>query len=140
FAVVDKPVTKAEDRLADDSVAAERPRARTKAPLTWSHNFEEALASAKASGKRLLIDFETTWCGPCKTMDEWIWTDAEVAGVISAGFVGVKLDGDIEKALVKRFGVAGYPTMVVVNPADGSALRKVSGYQTSAQMLAFLKQ
>jgi thiol-disulfide isomerase/thioredoxin len=140
FAVVDKPVTKAEDRLADDSVAAERSRTRTKTALTWSHNFDEALATAKASGKRLLIDFETTWCGPCKTMDEWIWTDAEVAGVIDAGFVGVKLDGDIEKALVKRFGVGGYPTMVIVNPADGSAVRKVSGYQTSAQMLTFLKQ
>ncbi len=140
FAVVDKPVTKAEDRLADDSVAAERPRARTKTPLTWSHNFEEALATARASGKRLLVDFETTWCGPCKTMDEWIWTDAEVADLVTAGFVGVKLDGDIEKAFVKRFGVAGYPTMVIVNPTDGSAVRKVSGYQTSAQILTFLKQ
>ncbi|MBM3751641.1 MAG: hypothetical protein FJW21_10770 [Acidimicrobiia bacterium] len=97
------------------------------------------MASAKASGKRVLIDFETTWYGPCKTMDEWIWTDADVAKAVAAGFVGVKLDGDIEKAHVKRFGVTGYPTMVVVDPASGNAVRKVSGYQSSAQVLAFLK-
>ena len=77
------------------------------------------MAQAKSSRKRVLIDFETTWCGPCKTMDEWIWTDAEVAAALKAGFVGVKLDGDIEKAYVTRFKVSGYPTMVIVDPATG---------------------
>jgi thiol-disulfide isomerase/thioredoxin len=139
FAVVDRPVSKAEDRLPDDMLADERPRARTKSALTWSHNLDEALATAKTSGKRVFIDFETTWCGPCKTMDEWIWTDAQVASALATGFVTVKLDGDIEKALVKRFAVAGYPTMVIVDPASGKALKSVSGYQSSAQVLAFLK-
>jgi thiol-disulfide isomerase/thioredoxin len=139
FAVVDRPVSKAEDRLPDDMLADERPRARTKAALTWSHNLDEALATAKASGKRVFIDFETTWCGPCKTMDEWIWTDAQVASALAAGFVTVKLDGDIEKALVKRFAVSGYPTMVIVDPASGKALKSVSGYKSSAQVITFLK-
>ncbi len=140
FAVVDRPVTKAEDRLPDDMLVSERPRPRAPAPLTWSHNLDEALAEARRTNKRLLIDFETTWCGPCKTMDEWIWTDAEVAAAIRTGFVGVKLDGDVEKAAVSRFSVKGYPTMVVVDPASGKAIRTVTGYQSSAQMLAFLKQ
>jgi thiol-disulfide isomerase/thioredoxin len=139
FAVVDRPVSKAEDRLPDDMLADERPRARTKAALTWSHNLDQALATAKAAGKRVFIDFETTWCGPCKTMDEWIWTDAEVSAALAKGFVTVKLDGDIEKALVKRFGVSGYPTMVIVDPASGKALKSVSGYQSSLQVLAFLR-
>jgi len=139
FAVVDRPVTKAEDRLPDDMLATERPRPRATAPFTWSHNLDEAIAQAKASGKRVFIDFETTWCGPCKTMDEWIWTDAEVAAALKVGYVGVKLDGDIEKAHVKRFGVSGYPTMVIVDPATGTAVKKVSGYQSSAQVLTFLR-
>lgn len=140
FAVVDKPMSKAEDRLPDDMVANERPRARTKTALTWSHDLESALAAAKTSGKRVFIDFETTWCGPCKTMDEWIWTDAEVSAALARDFVLVKLDGDIEKAHVKRFAVAGYPTMVIVDPASGKALASVSGYQSSAQLLGFLKR
>jgi len=141
FAVVDRPVTKAEDRLPDDMLATERPRARTKTAFTWGHDLTAALAQAKASGKRVFIDFETTWCGPCKTMDEWIWTDAEVAAALTAGYVGVKLDGDVEKAHVKRFEVSGYPTMVIVDPASGAGtvVRKVSGYQSSVQVLAFVR-
>ena len=141
FAVVDRPVTKAEDRLPDDMLATERPRARAKTAFTWGHDLNAATAQAKASGKRVFIDFETTWCGPCKTMDEWIWTDAEVAAALTAGYVGVKLDGDIEKAHVKRFEVSGYPTMVIVDPASGAGtvIKKVSGYQSSAQLLSLLR-
>jgi thiol:disulfide interchange protein len=139
FAVVNRPVTKAEDRLPDDMLADERPRPRAKAAFTWAHDFDAAVRQARASGKKVFIDFETTWCGPCKTMDEWIWTDADVAATLIAGYVGVKLDGDIEKAHVKRFGVAGYPTMVVFDPAADKVVKKVSGYQSSKQVLALIK-
>lgn len=139
FAVVDRPVTKAEDRLPDDMLADERPRPRTKAAFAWAHDLDSAVKQARASGKRVIIDFETTWCGPCKTMDEWIWTDAEVAAALHAGYVGVKLDGDIEKAHVKRFEVTGYPTMVILDPATDKVVKKVSGYQSSVQVLTFIK-
>src|SRR5688572_24716997 len=139
FAVLDRPVTKVEDRLPDDMLAEERPRPRTKAAFAWSHDFDAAAKQARAAGKKVFIDFETSWCGPCKTMDEWIWTDADVAAMLIAGYVGVKLDGDIEKAHVKRFGVSGYPTMVVFDPAADKVVKKVSGYQSSKQVLALIK-
>jgi len=137
FAVVDKPMTKAADRAPDDLVGPERSRPRATTPFPWGHAFDAALTGAASSGKRVLIDFETTWCGPCHSMDEWIWTDAEVAGRLNAGYVGVKLDGDIEKALVKRFNVTGYPTMIVVD-ATGREVKRVVGYQSSKEMLAVL--
>jgi thiol-disulfide isomerase/thioredoxin len=137
MAVVDRPVTKAEDRRGDDTLAVERARPRTKAPFTWSHDLDAALAQAKTAGRKVFIDFETDWCGPCKSMDQWIWTDAEVAALLNAGYVGVKLDGDIEKALVKRFKVAGYPTMIVLDGSGAESWRAV-GYQSSKEMLALL--
>jgi hypothetical protein len=72
FAVVDYPISKAEDRLADDMVAAERTRPRTTTPYTWTDDLDGAMAAAKASGKRIFLYFETDWCGPCKTMGQWI--------------------------------------------------------------------
>lgn len=135
FAVVDKPVTKAADRKADDALAVERSRPRAGAPFTWGHNLAAALAKAKAEKKNVFIDFETDWCGPCKSMDEWIWTDAEVADQLKAGYIGVKLDGDIEKATVKRFAVAGYPTMIALD-ASGKEVWRLVGYQSSKEMLA----
>jgi thioredoxin-related protein len=71
-------------------------------------------------------------------MDEWIWNDAEVASLLGAGYVGVKLDGDVERALVQRFKVTGYPTMIVLD-ASGKELERVVGYQSSKAMLTFLK-
>jgi thiol-disulfide isomerase/thioredoxin len=137
FAVVNRPVTKAEDRKADDMLAEERSRPRTKAPLAWGHALDAALAQARTAGKKVFVDFETDWCGPCHTMDEWIYTDAEVASVLAAGYLGVKLDGDIEKDLVKRFKVAGYPTMIVLDES-GKEIWRAVGYQSSKELIALL--
>ena len=139
FAVVDKPMTKLADRAPDDMIREERERKRAETKFPWGHDYNAALAKARASGKKLFIDFETTWCGPCKTMDEWIWTDAEVAAALNDGFIGVKLDGDIEKALTKQHKVSGYPTMVVLD-AKGAEITRAVGYQSSKDMLVMLKK
>jgi thiol-disulfide isomerase/thioredoxin len=137
FAVVDRPVTRAQDRAADDALRDERPRPRATTPFSWETNLGAALAKAKAAGKNVLLDFWTDWCGPCRTMDQWIWTDAEVVATLTAGYVGVKLDGDVEKAIVKKYNVAGYPTVIVVD-ASGNVIRS-GGYMGSKEALAFLK-
>ena len=142
FAVINRAITKKADRAPDDEVAPERTRPRTTTPIVWGHGHDgyvAALAKAKASGKNVLLDFEATWCGPCKTMDEWIWNDQEVAAVVTSGFVAVKLDGDIELDLVDKYGVRGYPAGVIVD-ASGKELGRFSGYQTSAQVLALLRR
>jgi hypothetical protein len=72
-------------------------------------------------------------------MDEWIWTDAEVVAVLRAGYVGVKLDGDIEKAHVRRYDVTGYPNILIVDPASGTPIKSVKGYQSSQELLDFLR-
>ena len=60
-------------------------------------------------------------------------------GLLTAGYVTVKLDGDIESDLVDKFGVHGYPAGVIVD-ASGKELGRFSGYQTSAQVLALLRR
>jgi thioredoxin 1 len=142
FAVIDRPVTKLADRAPDDLLRDERPRPRTTTPFEWGHGskgYEAALAKAKASRLNVFIDFEATWCGPCHTMDQWIWTDAEVAAMLNAGYIGVKVDADLEKALIKQFTISGYPTMVILDPS-GTELRRVVDYMGSKETLGFLAQ
>jgi thiol-disulfide isomerase/thioredoxin len=137
FVVVPRAITKAADRAPDDLVREERPRPRTDTPVVWGKDLTAALAEAKVKGRRVLIDFEATWCGPCHTMDQWIWNDAEVAKAINEGYLGIKVDADLQKALVKRLKIEAYPTMVIM-AADGTVLQRVTDYQSSKEMLAFL--
>jgi thiol-disulfide isomerase/thioredoxin len=137
FALVNRPVTKAADRAGDDTVREERGRPRATTPISWGTNLETALATARRAGKKVVVDFWATWCGPCKTMDEWVWSDAEVASVVGAAYVAVKLDGDVENAAVERYSVAGFPTTLVLGP-DGREVGRAAGYQSSKQVLALL--
>jgi thiol-disulfide isomerase/thioredoxin len=139
FAIVNRAITKAQDRAPDDTLGGERARPRATQAFPWiSGDLEKGMALAKESGRKLIVDFWTSWCGPCKSLDEWIWTDAEVADVLNAGYVGVKLDGDLEQVLVKRFHVEGYPTLIVMNSSGKETQR--SNYLSSKQMLDALKR
>jgi thiol:disulfide interchange protein DsbD len=139
FAIVDRPVTKAEDRAPDDTLAADRVRPRASQGFPWiENNFQRGLAQAKESGRKVIVDFWATLCGPCRFLDEWIWSDAEVAALLNAGYVGVKLDGDLEKDLAQRFHVEGYPTMLVLD-SSGKEIKRF-GYLSSKAMLEMLKR
>jgi thioredoxin-related protein len=71
-------------------------------------------------------------------MDQWVWNDVDVAQRINAGFVGIKVDADLQKALVKRLKIVSYPTMMVMD-ADGNEVRRAEGYLGSKGILAFLE-
>ncbi len=137
FEPFDPGYTEAEEAAKADTLAPERNAPRADKPLPFGHDHAAALAQAKKDNKRVLVDFETTWCGPCKTMDQLVYTAKPVVDA-AKDFVAVKVDGDDHKDLVKQYGVTAYPTIVLLD-SDGKELRRAVGYRSVAEMVEMLK-
>jgi len=129
--------TEAEEAAKADTLAADRNAPRAEKPLAFSSELAAALTKAKREGKRVLVDFETTWCGPCATMNQLVYTSKPVVDA-AANVIAVKLDGDAQRELVKQYAVGAYPTIVLLS-SDGKELRRAVGYQSVVQMVELLK-
>ena len=82
------------------------------------------LASAKAAGKPVMLDFYADWCVSCKEMERFTFADAKVAASMKQMVLlqaDVTANNDADKALLKRFGLFGPPGIIFWSPA-GSEL------------------
>lgn len=83
-----------------------------------------ALTEAQAQGKLLFIDFQAEWCGACKIMDKTTFTDLNVQNTLKS-YVFLKVDADDDAAATNHYGVAGLPTLVVMNGNGEEVYRHV---------------
>ncbi len=137
FESYDPGTTEAEELAKSDVYAPDRNAPRAAKPVVFGRDLAVALADAKRDNKRVLVDFETTWCGPCQMMDQFVYTSAPVADAL-ANVIAVKLDGDDQHELAKSYNVTGYPTILVFD-ADGKEVKRVVGYQSVKALVEFLK-
>jgi thiol-disulfide isomerase/thioredoxin len=97
--------------------------------------FDAALAEATTNNKIVLIDFFTTWCGPCKRLDQTTWKDEKVCAWLAETTVALKIDAEKQAELAQRFAVTAYPTIVFVR-ADGAFMDRIVGYRAPEAFLA----
>jgi thiol-disulfide isomerase/thioredoxin len=90
--------------------------------------FEAARAQAAGVGKIVLIDFYTTWCAPCKLLDENTWRDPAVVQLIESKAVALKIDAEKEVKLAAQYKIDVYPTVLLLKP-DGTELDRLTGYR-----------
>ena len=97
------------------------------------------LEVAKSENKLVFVDFYTTWCLPCKLMDEDVFTDEEFGDYMNDNFINYKIDaekgGGPDLALL--YQVMVFPTLLFLD-ADGNVLVRKDGaaYQTELRSLA----
>jgi len=88
---------------------------------------EAAFAAAKAANKPIFLYWGAEWCPPCAQIKSTIFNKREFQER-SRLFVSVYLDGDTPSAQRhgERFGVVGYPTMILFRP-DGTEITRLPG-------------
>ena len=112
-------------------ISAEPEAAATLDPakgIDWFEgSVEDAFASAKASGKPIYLYWGAVWCPPCHAISATVFKSPDFLER-SKLFVPVYLDGDTENAQAygEKFGVRGYPTMIVFN-SEGEELTRIPG-------------
>lgn len=117
--------------------------------LPW-RAWDAALTEARSSGRHVLVDVYTDWCGWCRRMDAEVYARPEVREYLARKFVLVKLDAEAADAaryegraftsrtLAARFNVSGYPTTIFLKP-DGAHLFNVPGYVPADRFLMVLR-
>ena len=90
--------------------------------------FDAASKEAAKSGKIVLVDFYTTWCGPCKMLDKNTWTDPGVVKLLSEKTIALRLDAEKETALARKYKIEAYPSVLLIKP-DGTEIDRLVGYR-----------
>lgn len=122
--------------------------------INWvdiNHAFEQAAKS----GKVVLVDLYTDWCGWCKKMDKTTYADSGVVAYMNEHVLASKLnpekEGEVKfegetftpREFASGLKVTGYPTTVIFVPAESPeeqpTLAPIPGYLAADKLLSFLR-
>jgi thiol:disulfide interchange protein DsbD len=84
-------------------------------------DLEREVRAASEEKRGVMLDFSADWCTSCKEMERYTFTDPGVQNVlahVSLLRADVTADDADDKALLKRFGIVGPPTIAFYGP-DG---------------------
>ena len=122
---------------------------RAQAQIQWL-DWDAGLELAQQSGRPVLVDVYTDWCGWCKRMDRDVYARPGVREYLSSRFVTIKLDAEApdpahymgrnftSTTLAERFKVTSYPTTIFLK-ANGQHSINVPGYVPADRFLMVLK-
>ncbi|SMF22571.1 Thiol:disulfide interchange protein [Alteromonadaceae bacterium Bs31] len=90
-------------------------------------SFDEALIRSAESGKPVLLDVSAIWCPSCRKLDSKVLSRPDVQALIEEHYVftRVEFESDQGVALQERYGIKGFPTLLVLN-SNGDRLRALN--------------
>ena len=105
--------------------------------IQWRPDFETAMREARSSGKPVMVDFYTDWCGYCKKLDAEVYTDIGVIAE-SVNFISVKINAEKQSDLAAKYQVSGFPTILWLD-ANGAPIERLPGYADAPEFLQIMR-
>lgn len=111
--------------------------------LTWSQLKEKA----KKENKYIFLDAYTTWCIPCRLMENDIFPQPSIADFFNQNFINVKVQFDVTKndnaevkswykdakAFTETYKINSYPTYLFFN-SSGELVHTILGSSPNAEV------
>lgn len=111
-------------------------------------NWEQIMLKAKEENKYIFIDCYTTWCTPCKAMDNLVFKAQTVGSYINEKFISVKIQIDTNKLdkedikrwypdardMALRYKINSFPTFLFFSP-DANLVHRGVGYKIAADFI-----
>lgn len=112
--------------------------------IEWAEPLDQALATAKAEGKPMMIYFRQDFCPVCEELKGTTFRDPGVAEE-SERFVCVRVDGTrwppaTQRLMREQYGVYGFPTIALVD-SEGKVARdrRLEGYVSPGRLLGAMR-
>ncbi len=102
----------------------------------WYYDLEEAKKVAKATNRKIFVDFYAEWCGPCKLLAAEVFPLPEFKK-LSKDLVFCKIDVDAQPAVSKAYNITAMPTQMVVD-AEGKVIGTKVGYGGVSDFFNFI--
>lgn len=104
-------------------------------------DWSQALKAAQTENKLVFIDIYATWCGPCKMLKQYTFTDSSVGEFFNKNFINVSIDGEkgVGPKLARQYSIEGYPTLIVTD-ATGKPVLITAGYLPADVLLKFANE
>jgi len=117
--------------------------------LRW-RQWDEGINATQASGKFMLVDVYTTWCGWCKKMNRTVFGHPQIQQLLAEGFIPVKLNAEssnlitnglnqcTEQEMAKQMEVNSFPTILIYN-SQFQLVSRLNGYKEPDIFIRYLK-
>ena len=130
--------------------------------INWI-SFPEALEAQKKEPKKIFMDVYANWCGPCKLLDKYTFSNKDLIDYVNENFYAVKFNGEgVEEIyfydrvfnnpkydpkrkgknssheFTQFLGISAYPTMVFFDE-NGGPIMPVVGYYKPQELEPYLK-
>jgi thioredoxin-related protein len=134
--------------------SAETPTPVDTATNHW-YGFNEGIKKAQTEKKKVVMDFYTSWCGWCKTMDEKVFAEKRVSAYLREKYICIRINAEDEDGtltfqgktytpvkLTMAFGVQGFPSVAFLDK-ELKPITIIPGYvpaDTFLKILGYMDQ
>lgn len=95
----------------------------------------ESFINIIAEEKLTMVDFYTTWCGPCKMMDPFVKEiKAENSDIVNV----LQVDAEAQFDIASQYDIQGYPTVIFFK--NGQLVHRAMGAMPKEELLRLVNQ